>query len=204
MSPLARLAASMLVATGLASAHVSPVSVQEAQRPAGSDQYLRTVEAWRARHEADLKADDGWLTLVGLYWLQKGANRVGSDLMSEVRLPRGTREVGTIYYTAGTARFAPAPGVEVRINDRPARTQVLKPQPGEYDTVSVGGISFFVIKRGERYGVRVRDQSSPARRTFAGLHWYPIREDYRVKARFVPHPKPIRKTRCQSGSKPAN
>ena len=194
----------MLVAMGLASAHVSAVSVQEAQRPAGSDQYLRTVEAWRARHEADLKADDGWLTLVGLYWLQKGANRVGSDLMSEVRLPRGTREVGTIYYTAGTARFAPAPGVEVRINDRPARTQVLKPQPGEYDTVSVGGISFFVIKRGERCGVRVRDQSSPARRTFAGLHWYPIREDYRVKARFVPHPKPIRKTRCQSGSKPAN
>jgi len=190
MSRLTRLAATMLVAIGLASAPVSPTAVQMAQRQAGSDDYVRTVEAWRAQREADLKADDGWLTLVGLHWLQDGANRVGGDPTDEVPLPRGSREVGTIYFKAGTARFAPAPGAEVRINGRPAHTQVLRPQPGEYDTVSSGGVTFFVIKRGERYGVRVRDQNSASRRTFAGLHWYPIREDYRVKARFVPHPKP--------------
>jgi uncharacterized protein (DUF1684 family) len=190
MSHLTRLAASMVVVTGLASAPGSPVSVQMAQRPAGFDEYVRAVEAWRAHLEADLRAGDGWLTLVGLHWLQEGANRVGNDPTAEVPLPRGSREVGTIYFTPGTARFAPAPGAEVRINGRPAHAQILRPQPGEYDTVSSGGVTFFVIRRGEKYGVRVRDESSASRRAFTGLRWYPIREDYRVKARFVPHPKP--------------
>jgi hypothetical protein len=48
----------------------------------------------------------------------------------------------------------------------------------------------FVIRRGNRYGVRVRDANSPQRQEFAGLRWFPIREDYRVTARFIPHPKP--------------
>jgi uncharacterized protein (DUF1684 family) len=38
------------------------------QRPAASAEYVRTVETWRPQREADLKADDGWLTLVGLHW----------------------------------------------------------------------------------------------------------------------------------------
>jgi uncharacterized protein (DUF1684 family) len=36
--------------------------------------------------------------------------------------------------------------------------------------------------------LRVKDSQSEARTSFAGLRWYPINEDWRIKAKFVPSP----------------
>jgi hypothetical protein len=156
------------------------------------DAYLRSIAAWRAEREAKLKADDGWLTLVGLHWLREGANSVGGRPTADVPLPEASAaaQVGTIVLTGGVARFEPADSSGVRINGAPARPQVLRPQPGDFDVVNSGSVTFFVIQRGDRYGVRVRDAHSPARRAFAGLRWYPIRGEYRVTARFIPHAVP--------------
>jgi uncharacterized protein (DUF1684 family) len=57
-------------------------------------------------------------------------------------------------------------------------------------TITVGDLSLRVIKRGERYGIRLWDKNSPRRRAFAGLRWFPVRESYRVTARLVPHQGP--------------
>jgi hypothetical protein len=180
------------VCLGLAAAPTPPTAASGPLRQAAPSEYERSIAAWRAQREADLKADDGWLTLVGLHWLQNGANRVGGVPTADVPLPQGSAppQVGTIYFSGGAARFEPQPGIDVRINGAPARPQILRPQPGDHDVVEVFTVRFFVIKRGDRYGVRVRDLSSPARREFAGLRWHPVREDYRVRARFIPHAKP--------------
>jgi hypothetical protein len=185
-----RPTALVLLAFGIACAWLTSGVAQVKPQSGSSSDYHRSVESWRAEREARLKADDGWLTLVGLHWLQEGINRVGGGPTAEVPLPQGSPGIGTIHFSAGTARFTPATGVDVRINGRPARTQVLRPQPGNYDVVTTGTVTMFVIRRGDRYGVRVRDANSAQRREFAGLRWYPIREDYRVTARFIPHPKP--------------
>jgi len=159
--------------------------------PAPPD-YARSIDAWRAQREAELKADDGWLTLVGLYWLQEGVNRVGSDPGAAVPLPPGSapRDIGAIEFRNGVASFIPLPGVDVRINGKPAAAQNLRPQPGAYDVLSTGTLTMFVIRRGERLGVRVRDTNSPARLDFRGLEWFPMRESCRVRARFIPYDKP--------------
>ncbi|HKA35329.1 MAG TPA: hypothetical protein VKH43_00820, partial [Thermoanaerobaculia bacterium] len=41
------------------------------------DAHRAEIESWRARRMASLKKDDGWLTLVGLFWLEQGENRFG-------------------------------------------------------------------------------------------------------------------------------
>jgi len=66
-------------------------------------------------------------------------------------------------------------------------------QSSRPDVVELGPVSFYVIKRGDRYGVRVKDRNSRARREFAGLRWYEVKEGYRVEAKWVsyPHPRPI-------------
>jgi hypothetical protein len=158
----------------------------------GSSDYRRSIETWRAEREAKLKADDGWLTLVGLFWLEEGVNRVGATPEAEVALVKGSAPaaIGTITLRGTVARFEPAPGADVRINGKPAAAQTLRPQPGDYDVVTTGSVTMFVVKRGDRYGVRVRDSNSAQRREFSGLRWFPIREDLRVTARFIPHPTP--------------
>jgi uncharacterized protein len=154
--------------------------------------YARSVEAWRTAREAELRADDGWLTLVGLYWLHDGANTMGGGDANAVPLPATSAppRVGVLELKAGLVRLVPEPGVALRVNGKPAASQSLAPQPGNYDVLTIGSLTFFVIKRGDRFGVRVRDRESPARKEFAGLHWFPIQEHYRIRARFVAHEKP--------------
>jgi len=124
--------------------------------------------------------------------LQEGDNRVGSAADAEVALPpeSAPAAVGIIRFHNGVARFAPSPGAHLRINGKPAVAQELRPQPGDYDVVACGSVTLFVINRGDRFGVRVRDANSARRREFTGLHWYPVREQYRVKARFIAHATP--------------
>jgi hypothetical protein len=192
MSRPSPFAAVLFIAFTLALALASPAPAQQDHAKRTQVSYVQSVEAWRAQREADLKADDGWLTLVGLFWLQEGVNRVGSAPGSEVSLAPGSAPpaVGTITFHDRVARFNPASGADVRINGKPASSQTLRPQPGDYDVVTSGSVTMFVIKRGDRYGVRVKDANSAQRRDFPGLRWYPIREEYRVTARFIAHPAP--------------
>src|SRR5437899_2971772 len=90
--------------------------------------YEREIAQWRAQQEAELKADDGWLTVVGLAWLKEGDNRVGSDPTGEVPLPKGSApaRVGTISLRGGQATFHPATGAGLTLNGKPARETALK------------------------------------------------------------------------------
>ena len=68
--------------------------------------YLRAITEWRAQTEAALKADDGWLTVVGLDWLKEGENRVGSNPNLEIRLPKAAPgKVGTLTLKSGKVRL---------------------------------------------------------------------------------------------------
>ena len=39
---------------------------------ASGETYQQYIDRWRQQREADLKADDGWLTVCGLSWLRPG------------------------------------------------------------------------------------------------------------------------------------
>ena len=58
------------------------------------------------------------------------------------------------------------------------------------DVVAVGELTMLLIKRGERYGIRVRNRNSRERREFIGLRWFPVRESYRIEADFVAYDRP--------------
>jgi uncharacterized protein (DUF1684 family) len=154
--------------------------------------YQQSVTEWRAQREAKLKADDGWLTVVGLTWLKEGDNRVGSNPSFEVQLPKSAPDkVGTLTLKGGKVRFRPEPGAAVTMNGAPAMETELKPDVDEhYDKLAVARVKFFIIKREDKLGVRIKDNDSAARREFIGLKWYPVDPSWRVQAKFVPWDKP--------------
>lgn len=155
-------------------------------------EYVASVERWRAEREARLRAEDGWLSLAGLFWLEPGQNRVGSDPSSPVRLPGGPGELGVLELLEEGVRFTAHPGVGVSLNGAPVQEAWLEADlSGHADTLALGSVKFYVIRRGERWGVRVIDNASPARREFRGLSWFPPDPRLRVRARLVPHPEPV-------------
>ena len=152
--------------------------------------YLDQIQKWRAQHEADLKADDGWLTVAGLFWLTDGIHRFGTAPANEIVLPEGSAPplAGTIEHRGGKTTIKVQPGVKIESRGAPVTAMELKPASGgEPDVVTLGRLSLFVIERGGRQGLRLRDPESPQRKAFAGLSWYPIDESYRIAARFVPN-----------------
>jgi len=159
---------------------------------ASDTSYRAGIEQWRARQEAELKADDGWLTVSGLFWLTDGVNRAGSNRASTILLPRGPAEFGTFEFHNGKTTFRPAPGVAVKVNGQPAGAPILlkSDTEGKPDRIQFDAFTMFVIHRGNRYAIRLKDTESESRKEFTGLHWYPAKESYRVIAKFVPYQPP--------------
>jgi uncharacterized protein (DUF1684 family) len=145
---------------------------------AADPNYSRDVEQFRAKREAQLIQDYGWLTVVGLFRLKEGDNRVGSGEPNEVALPAPVpAHVGKITFSKGQAIYY--------ATGRPGT--LLKP---DRDIITIGTVKFFVIQRGEEFFVRAKDSNSELRRNFSGLKWFPIDPSWRITGTFTPYPAP--------------
>ncbi len=157
----------------------------------GADEaYRGEIRAWRAQREARLKADGGWLTVAGLFWLKDGANRFGADPGNEIVLPPGSApaRAGVFHFQAGKATVEVEPGVTITAEGRPVTAMELKPDSTDApDVLSLGALQMILIQRQERYGIRLKDMNSTLRKEFKGLSWFEVKEPYRITARFVPH-----------------
>jgi hypothetical protein len=155
--------------------------------------YKAEIEDWRRQREARLQRDDGWLSVAGLYWLTEGENRAGGDAASDIALPveSAPPRLGSFLLKNGKTTFTAAPGVQVTSGGKPVRSLEMKPDvPGPADIIAIGSMSMFVIRRGDRLGIRLRDTNSSYRREFSGLQWYPVDEAWRIQAMWNPYEPP--------------
>lgn len=165
----------------LAAILIAGLSIAATQRTG----YEQEIDKWRKDHEAELKADDGWLTVVGLYWLKEGVNRAGQNPNWEVLMPSPMPwTTGIFHLKNGVVHFKPGPSAKLKEMDMKPDTEK------DYDVMSLGSVKFHIIKRADRFAVRVKDNNSPARKSFKGLKWYPVDPTWKVRAKFVPWDKP--------------
>jgi len=160
---------------------------------AAATPYVAEVEQWRAKRLERLQADDGWLTVSGLFWLKDGANTFGYARGNDIVLPASAPpRAGVLHFSGGKATVRVEPGVHILSGGKPVTSMELRADTssGGPDVLVLGPLSLQVIERGGRYGIRLKDNQSAGRRAFAGLTWYPVSEAHRVVARFVPNPAP--------------
>jgi uncharacterized protein (DUF1684 family) len=152
---------------------------------------MAALAKFRTDREATLKADNGWLTVAGLHFLNQGENRVGSDPSNDIVLdfPGVPKHAGVITMNGTSVRIKAADGQTLTINNKQVNESELhgafdnKPQ----DTVSFDGLTFFVHYSGPRLALRVRDQKSPIRANFTGLRWYEPVPALRTIGTFKPY-----------------
>lgn len=133
------------------------------------------------------------MTLVGLSWLEEGDNTVGSAPKSRVLLPEGKApaNLGAIRLGKGAATFVAAPGASVTAGGRPVTSLALAPDASGSPTVLAhGSLTFYLIKRGARLGVRVKDKEAAALREFKGVPTFPVNPLWLLVARFEPYDPP--------------
>ena len=52
--------------------------------PPADPAYLAEIESWHSERLARLEAEDGWLSLAGLFWLETGENHLGAAVENAI------------------------------------------------------------------------------------------------------------------------
>ena len=144
--------------------------------------YEDEISAWHAKRIEGLKRPQGWLSLVALDWLDEGQNRLDS--------------LGTLTLNKGIVTFQLSPGIQAKIAGKEFASGVLRTEGGKErpDRVEIGTKTFSIIKRGDRFAVRMWDSNAETLKHFGGIKRYPVTGRWRIEARWEPYatPKPIK------------
>jgi len=169
--------------------------------------YQDEVLQWRQQVEASLRGEESWLSLAGLFWLTLGENSIGCGRGCNILLPEGTAPdaAGVIDFHGTQAVFRAAPGVAAYVGAERVETLVMQPDVSGLPTrVRISDVTFVIVRRGQRWGLRVWNRNHPARTAFPGRRWYPVDESYRVPARYERYdpPRPIMITNVLGDAEP--
>ncbi len=163
--------------------------------------YIEELNTWRADMGERLRAPYSWLALTGLFWLEPGANSLGSAPGSRVQLPtRAPASAGSLHLANGQVTLRPAPGAALSAGANPsAGEHAVSGEIRLHDDHSQQPTFLFwedvrmlVLKRGERYAIRVWDPQRPERQSATGRVWFPPDPDARVTARIERYDPPVR------------
>lgn len=101
--------------------------------------------------------------------------------------PKGPAHAGAFDLEGKEVTINLAPEVHATVAGKVLTTAKLDPDnSGHASLVEIGSLQFYVIVRGERVGIRLKDLESPAISNFKGLTFYPLDLNYRVSATWEP------------------
>lgn len=145
---------------------------------------------WEGTRNKALLAEDGWLNLIGLYWLNPGSNSMGAEagaavLLSDVKFPQ---ELGVFEWKENQITFdAKVDGVLIGGKAVDGKELVFDLEHAIAPILEFQALRWQVIKRGDRVGVRLRDLDSEAVRNFKGVDRFPRDISWRKVGRFTPY-----------------
>ncbi|HEY0661352.1 MAG TPA: DUF1684 domain-containing protein [Lysobacter sp.] len=182
-----------LLGTALVACERSPNTPATADGNPVIDPFTREQQAWRDERKANLTKPDGWTSLIGLHWIESGAHYVGSDPDNGIRLAMGPAHLGLLDRKRESLRFTPEKDTALTLDGEPLeggtnlRSDDAEGGPSKLAFDEGKGIAT-VIKRGDRYALRVRHADAPTRTGFKGIDYWPADTGWVVTGKFVPHP----------------
>lgn len=140
--------------------------------------YADNINSWHARRISSLTSDYGWLAVIGFEWLKEGANKFAG--LGEIILQRGKVSVQLDSGLSGMIG-------EKKFTSGAIRTEADAKGP---DKVKVGSKAFVVLKRGNRFVLRLWNTNAEARKRFEGIKRYPVAEKWKIEAVWEEYKKP--------------
>ena len=154
--------------------------------------YVSEISNWHNKRIQKLQKDNGWLNLVGLYWLKQGDNTFGSDPSNDIIFPPGAPpKIGSINLKDSVTQIKVNQNIDVLINGNLIKEALLQNDLSAGTTImSIGSFRWNIIKREAKYGIRLRDLNSPLVKNFPGIDIYPADKSWKIEASFIKFPEP--------------
>jgi uncharacterized protein (DUF1684 family) len=147
--------------------------------------YINTVEQWHQNRVKSLKGENGWLNVVGLFWLKEGENTFGGNKENNIVFPEGkcSKKLGTLILKDSSVYFKSNSDALITANEKPLKEGMIYEDKWEKPLIlKHKKLIWFIIKRGNKYAIRLRDLESDALKNFTSITRYPINEKWRVVA----------------------
>ncbi len=141
-------------------------------------------EPWKSGRINYLKGHEGWLNLAGLFWLEEGKNTIGSSPENSIRFPESAPSfLGTFVLEDSIVSFESNPEVEIFSNNKKVEKITMAPDVSMHPTtLSWDSLEWFIIKRSEKFGVRLRDFNRKEIQELDSIPCFPPDPKWKVKA----------------------
>ncbi len=156
--------------------------------------FAASEKPWRDTRVAELTAPDGWTSVVGLHWIDRGSHYAGTAGSNGLRMAMGPEHFGMFDLGAdGRVRFVPDKSATLTLDGAPLEgATFLKTDADDGGPNKIGfddgkGVAT-IIQRGDRVALRVKHSDAAARLHFAGIQYWPGGPEWKVNGRFIPHP----------------
>ena len=159
----------------------------------GDSKYISQIKNWHNKRIENLKKENGWLNLVGLFELKQGENKFGSGKNNSIVFPEGKAPdyLGTFTLKDSVVTIKIENGADVKCEGKTVTTMELKnDMQGTPTVLSYGSLRWFIIYRSGDYYVRLRDVDAPLVKSFKGIDTYPVNSDWKLEAKLVPFDPP--------------
>ncbi len=167
-------------------------SVSCSQNSGEDAEYIARIKHWQQLRIDSLKGHTGFLNLAGLFWLDREVSTIGADSSNTFVFPaKAAPFLGSVILRHDSVWFVRAEPGLVTLTDNLVGDTTLVFVPGSVKlTMSYGDLHWFIIKRGEDYGIRLKDYNHPLLTTFNHIDTYPIDPQWRVKATWEQYDSP--------------
>ena len=154
--------------------------------------YVETIHEWQHQRIERLKSKNGWLNLAGLFWIDEGENSFGSDPENDIVIPeKADRFCGTLTLKEGEVVLKVKEGVTISIGDSLVTQLILEDDHSDNTTIlEQGDLAWYIVKRGDKFGIRMRDYKHPRIDKLNHIPSYPIQTNYVVEATLKSFDKP--------------
>lgn len=157
--------------------------------------YIKKINEWHQNRIESLKKKDSWLSLAGLFWLEEGENSFGSDNSNDIIFPKSKSSefMGWFDLNEGIVSVRLRDGINITSDNKPVTEMILQnDNTGKPSILRYKSLSWFVIKRQDKYGIRLKDSENPEFDRFKGIERYDVDLNWKVEAKFHAY-NPIKK-----------
>ena len=155
--------------------------------------YQKEIDNWRKKRVESLKSENGWLNLVGLYWLQEGKSSFGSADDVQIKFPKGSiaEHAGFFELKGTTVTLYVTESTDIKINGIAVKKAIVfSVDSARTPNVTSGSLKWSIIKREDKIGIRLRDLNSPLAKEFEGTARFLTDSTWRIKAYLKKNEKP--------------
>jgi uncharacterized protein (DUF1684 family) len=149
-----------------------------------SASYAADVDRWFEKRINRLAAADGWLNIVGLWWLDDGPIRVGSSAANDAVLPHGPDILGMAESAGDQFAFT--------FVDPELHRAIGKPVKNQPFQITAGDFLLEAVLLAGRMAFRVRDRRSTGQAIT--IERFPVDPLWRIVAGWIPLDEPVHTT----------